>query len=59
MVIRTKRENLARKVINRKTSTPIYSDRVLVFLFMRRKESPPYCYCWAIFLHTFEEEFFQ
>lgn len=60
MVIRTKREKLARKGINRKTSTPIYSDGVLVFLFMRRKENPPYCYRRVIVLHTFEEgEYFQ
>lgn len=59
MVIRTRRENLAGKGINRKTSTLIYSDRVLVFLFMRRKENPFYCYRRAIVLHTFEEGEFQ
>lgn len=59
MVIRSKRENLARKGINRKTSNPIYSDRVLIFLFMRIKENPFYCYRRAIVLHTFEEGEFQ
>ncbi len=52
-------KNLVRKGINRKTSTPIYSDRVLIFLFMRIKENPFYCYRRAIVLHTFEEGEFQ